>query len=68
MVAKKTKDELKSKDLDQLKEQLAKKKRELMNFRFQKVAGTLGGTHKFSLLRREIACINTIMSNRMASS
>lgn len=54
--------ELRSKSVDQLKEQLAESKRELMNLRFQKATGELEKTSRIREVRRTVAKVKTLLT------
>lgn len=53
---------------DQLKEELAKLKKEQFNLRFQKASGQLENTARVTAIRREIAVIKTILGERARAS
>lgn len=53
---------------DQLKEELAKLKKEQFNLRFQKASGQLENTARVRQVRREIATIKTILGAARAAS
>ncbi len=55
-------EELKGKSEDQLKEALLGLKKELFNLRFQKVSGELANLSRFSQVKKDIARINTRLS------
>ena len=56
--------ELRSKTPDQLADRLLELKKEQFNLRFQKAGGQLENTARVRLVRREIASIKTIQSER----
>ena len=58
----KTKD-LKIKTTDELKDQLKLLRKEQFNLRFQFSNGQNENPARFSLIRKEIACIKTILNN-----
>ena len=58
----KTKD-LKSKTTDELKDQLKLLRKEQFNLRFQVSNGQNENPARFRLIRKEIACIKTILNN-----
>jgi large subunit ribosomal protein L29 len=53
---------------DQLKEELAKLKKEQFNLRFQKATGQLEKTARFNELRKDIARIKTIARQKAADA
>ncbi len=55
-------DELKGKSADELKEMKGFFKKELLNLRFQKASGELENTARMRQVRRDIARINTVLS------
>lgn len=55
-------EELRGQTAQQLTQRLLELKREIMNLRFQRVAGELASTARFRSARREIARIKTIMN------
>jgi len=57
-------EELTGKTPDELKEMLGYMKKELFNLRFQKATGELENTARFRELRRDIARVNTLMSQQ----
>lgn len=57
-------DELNKKSPSELDERLIELKREILNLRFQRVAGQLESTARFRSARREIARIKTIACAR----
>ncbi len=58
--------ELRSKTESELKDMLISLKRELMNLRFQRINGELANTSRFSLARREVARIKTVLREKRA--
>ena len=52
---------------DQLKDELVKLKKEQFNLRFQKASGQLENTVRVRQVRRDIARIQTIASQKQAS-
>ncbi len=58
----KTKD-LKTKTTDELKDQLKLLRKEQFNLRFQVSNGQNESPARFRLIRKEIACIKTILNN-----
>ena len=65
-MAKKTQtaDDFRGKSADELGEQLTKLKKEQFNLRFQRANGQLENTARVRQARRDIARINTILSER----
>ena len=55
--------ELKIKTSDELKEQLKLLRKEQFNLRFQVSNGQNENPARFKLIRKEIACIKTILNN-----
>ena len=55
--------DLKTKTSDELKEQLKLLRKEQFNLRFQVSNGQNENPARFNLIRREIACIKTILNN-----
>jgi large subunit ribosomal protein L29 len=55
--------DLKTKTTDELKEQLKLLRKEQFNLRFQVSNGQNENPARFSLIRKEIACIKTILNN-----
>lgn len=53
---------------DQLKEQLVSLKKESLNLRFQRASGQLEGTARMRAVRRDIARINTVLTEKQHSS
>lgn len=56
--------DVRTKSLDQLKDELVKLKKEQFNLRFQKANGQLENTARARVVRREIARIKTILTER----
>lgn len=54
--------ELKNKSLDELTVLLGNFKKELFNLRFQKASGVLTNTSRVSVVRKNIARINTLVT------
>lgn len=70
MIALKTKaylEELRNKTQDELKMDLVSAKKELFNLRFQNVTNQLDNTARISQVRRNIARIQTIMTQKKIS-
>ncbi|NBC21728.1 MAG: 50S ribosomal protein L29 [Alphaproteobacteria bacterium] len=59
-----TADDLRSRSEDQLREDLAKLKKEQFNLRFQTATGQLEKTHRAGEVRRDIARIKTVMREK----
>ena len=55
--------DLKTKTTDELKDQLKLLRKEQFNIRFQVSNGQNENSARFSLIRKEIACIKTILNN-----
>ena len=53
---------------DQLSDELVKLKKEQFNLRFQKASGQLANTAQVSVVRREIAQIKTILTEKRAQA
>ncbi len=58
--------ELRDKSADQLAEELTKLKKEAFNLRFQKATGQLENTARVRLIRRSIARVATLISEKAA--
>ena len=56
--------ELREKSVDQLGEELLSLKKEAFNLRFQKATGQLENTARVRLVRRNIAWVNTVISEK----
>jgi large subunit ribosomal protein L29 len=56
--------DLRQKSDDELKDELQNLKREQLNLRFQRSSGQLESTSRVRVVRRDIARINTIMTER----
>jgi len=59
-----TAEDFRSRSADELGEQLTKLKKEQFNLRFQRANGQLENTSRIRILRKEIARIETVMSER----
>ncbi len=57
-------EDLRGKSEDQLRDELAKLKKEQFNLRFQAATGQLEKTHRAGEVRREIARIQTVMREK----
>ncbi|WP_336279397.1 50S ribosomal protein L29 [Bartonella sp. CB175] len=60
--------ELRAQTLDQMKDELAKLKKEQFNLRFQKATGQLEKTSHIKRVRRDIARIKTLLREKMNKS
>ena len=58
--------ELREKTIDQLGEELTKLKKEAFNLRFQKATGQLENTARVRLIRRSIARVATVITEKAA--
>ena len=58
--------ELRDKSADQLAEELIKLKKEAFNLRFQKATGQLENTARVRFIRRSIARVATVISEKAA--
>jgi large subunit ribosomal protein L29 len=56
--------EFRAKTVDQLRDDLAQLKKEQFNLRFQKAGGQLENLSRIRVVRRDIAKINTVLSER----
>ena len=56
--------DLRQKSDDELRDELKNLKREQLNLRFQRSSGQLEATSRVRQLRRDIARINTVMTER----
>ena len=61
-------EDLRAKSADELDEQLLSLKKEQFNLRFQQASGQLEDTSQYRRLRRDIARIKTIISDRRRSA
>jgi large subunit ribosomal protein L29 len=59
-----TVDDVRAKTADELGDQVTKLKKEQFNLRFQRANGQLENTSRVRVLRREIARIETVLSER----
>ncbi len=55
--------EMKNKSVDELKVLLGNFKKELFNLRFQRANGTLTSTARFSVVRKSIAKVLTVLNS-----
>ncbi|EJF84595.1 50S ribosomal protein L29 [Bartonella elizabethae Re6043vi] len=60
--------ELRAQTLDQMKDELAKLKKEQFNLRFQKATGQLEKTARVRQVRRDIARIKTFLRQKVSES
>ncbi|MEP0520312.1 MAG: 50S ribosomal protein L29 [Hyphomicrobiales bacterium] len=61
-------DDLATMTVDQLDDELVKLKKEQFNLRFQRATGQLENTARFRQLRRDIARINTVASQKRVAA
>ena len=61
-------EDLRLQTLDQLRDELVKLKKEQFNLRFQKATGQLEKTSRVRTVRRNIARIETILSEKSSSA
>lgn len=59
-----TAEDLRGKSADQLREELAKLKKEQFNLRFQAATGQLEKTHRATQVRRDVARVQTILREK----
>jgi len=57
-------DDLKSKSVEELNSELVSAKKELFNLRFQNATNQLDNTARITLVRRNIARIRTVMTQK----
>lgn len=60
--------DLRVQTIDQLKEQLVSLKKESLNLRFQRASGQLEATARMRAVRRDIARINTVLTEKQHTS
>lgn len=60
-------DDLRAKTVDELKDQLITLKKEQFNLRFQQASGQLENTARVRQVRRDIARIKTLLTEKQAS-
>ena len=60
--------ELRDKSADQLAEELTKLKKEAFNLRFQKATGQLENTARVRFIRRSIARVETVITEKAAQA
>jgi large subunit ribosomal protein L29 len=63
-----TADDFRAKSADELGDHLAKLKKEQFNLRFQRANGQLENTGRVRVVRREIARLETVMTEKRASA
>ncbi|MCR9235036.1 MAG: 50S ribosomal protein L29 [Alphaproteobacteria bacterium] len=61
-------DDLATKTIDELDDELVKLKKEQFNLRFQRATGQLENTARFRQLRRDIARINTVATQKRVAA
>ncbi|MGJ8534035.1 MAG: 50S ribosomal protein L29 [Alphaproteobacteria bacterium] len=61
-------DDLATKTVDELDDELVKLKKEQFNLRFQRATGQLENTARFRQLRRDIARINTVATQKRVAA
>lgn len=61
-------DDLATMTVDQLDDELVKLKKEQFNLRFQRATGQLENTARFRQLRRDIARINTVATQKRVAT
>lgn len=59
---------LREKSLDQLNEELVKLKKEAFNLRFQKATGQLENTARVRYVRRSVARVSTLITEKSAQA
>ncbi len=60
--------ELKTKTPDQLRDQLVALKKEAFNLRFQQATGQLENTARMRVVRRDVARIKTVLTQKAAEA
>lgn len=60
--------ELRDKTPDQLREELAKLKKEAFNLRFQQATGAIENTARMRVVRRDVARVMTILNEKAAAA
>ncbi len=60
--------DLRDKTPDQLRDQLVQLKKEAFNLRFQQATGQLENTARMRQVRRDVARVNTILSQKAATA
>ncbi|MDE3081544.1 MAG: 50S ribosomal protein L29 [Paracoccaceae bacterium] len=61
-------DDLKGKTPDQLRDQLVSLKKEAFNLRFQQATGQLENTARMRAVRRDVARVQTILTQKAAEA
>lgn len=61
-------DDLKGKTPDQLRDQLVSLKKEAFNLRFQQATGQLENTARMRVVRRDVARVRTILTQKAAEA
>jgi len=61
-------EDVRTKSVDQLKDELSGLQKEAFNLRFQKVSGQLENTARVRVVRRDIARIKTILGEKLAQA
>jgi large subunit ribosomal protein L29 len=56
--------DLRTKTIDELRDQLRDLKKEALNLRFQRASGQLEATGRVRLVRHDIARVNTVLGER----
>ena len=60
--------ELRNKSVDELREQLVQLKKEAFNLRFQKATNQLENTSRVRAVRRDVARVMTVLSEKAAAA
>lgn len=60
--------ELRDKTPDELREELAKLKKEQFNLRFQQATGQMENTARFQTVRRDAARVKTVLNQKAAAA
>lgn len=60
--------ELRDKTPDQLRDELARLKKEAFNLRFQQATGQMENTSRMRIVRRDVARVNTILNEKAAGA
>ena len=60
--------DIRSKTVDELKDQLRELKRESLNLRFQRASGQLESTSRIRAVRHDIARIRTVLNEKRRAS
>ncbi|WP_164871694.1 50S ribosomal protein L29 [Solirhodobacter olei] len=61
-------DDLRGQSPDQLRDQLTQLKKEAFNLRFQQATGQLENTARMRVVRRDVARVKTILSQKAAEA